>query len=79
MDCPCPRRRRGAAKRQGTPLGVATAFATVSGALTQLLIASDSADAAPTTQEQEEAAQALAQLEKLVTEWQSMQPGSRKK
>ena len=54
-------------------------LAAVSAALTQLLISSDSADAAPTTQQQEAAAQALAQMEELITEWQSMQPGSRKK
>jgi hypothetical protein len=54
-------------------------LATVSAALTQLLIATDSADAAPTTQEQQAAAQALTQLENLLTEWQSMRPGSQKK
>ena len=50
----------------------APAFAQVIGNLSQLIVAVDSADAAPTTQEQQAAEKTLAQAQALLKQWEAL-------
>jgi photosystem II stability/assembly factor-like uncharacterized protein len=64
------RRRRGDSEAEsGT---AAPAFAQVIGNLSQLTVAVDSADASPTTQEQQAAAKTLAQAQALLKQWEML-------
>ena len=67
------RRRRGEAESEGPP-GQQPAFAQVIGNLGQLIVAVDSADAAPTTQESQAAEKTLAQAQALFKQWEALKP-----
>jgi hypothetical protein len=67
------RRRRGQAEPEGPP-GQQPAFAQVIGNLAQLMVAVDSADAAPTTQESQAAEKTLAQAQALFKQWEALKP-----
>jgi hypothetical protein len=67
------RRRRGEAEAEGPP-GQQPAFAQVIGNLSQLIVAVDSADAAPTTQESQAAEKTLAQAQALFEQWEALKP-----
>ena len=67
------RRRRGEPEPQGAP-GQQPAFATVIGNLAQLIVAVDSADAAPTTPESQAAEKTLAQAQALFKQWEALKP-----
>jgi hypothetical protein len=64
------RRARGEAAAEGGP--GQPAFAQVIGNLTQLIVAVDSADAAPTTQETQAAEKTLAQAQALLKQWEAL-------
>jgi hypothetical protein len=63
------RRRRGEAEPEG---GEQPAFAQVIGNLSQLIIAVDSADAAPTSQENQVAEKTLTQAQDLLRQWEAL-------
>lgn len=63
------RRRRGETEPEG---GDQPAFAQVIGNLSQLIIAVDSADAAPTSQEAQAAEKTLAQAQDLLKQWEAL-------
>jgi hypothetical protein len=65
------RRRRGEAEAEGGP-GQQPALAQVIGNLSQLIVAVDSADAAPTTQESQAAEKTLAQQQALLKQWEAL-------
>jgi photosystem II stability/assembly factor-like uncharacterized protein len=67
------RRRRGEAEPEG-PFGQQPAFAQVIGNLAQLMVAVDSADAAPTTQESQAAEKTLVQAQALFKQWEALKP-----
>jgi hypothetical protein len=67
------RRRRGEVEAEGPP-GQQPAFAQVIGNLAQLMVAVDSADAAPTTQESQAAEKTLAQAQALFKQWEVLKP-----
>jgi hypothetical protein len=64
------RRRRGEAEAEGGP--EQPAFAQVIGDLSQLIVAADSADAAPTTQESQAAEKTLARAQDLLKQWEAL-------
>jgi len=66
------RRRRGEAEQDGGPSQ--PAFAQVIGNLSQLIVAVDSADAAPTSQESQAAEKTLTQAQALLKQWEALKP-----
>ena len=64
------RRRRGEAEAEGAP--EQPAFAQVIGDLSQLIVAVDSADAAPTIQESQAAEKTLARAQTLLKQWEAV-------
>ncbi|MFI5105701.1 MAG: hypothetical protein ACHP79_12325, partial [Terriglobales bacterium] len=64
------RRRRGEGEAEGGPQQ--PAFAQVIGNLSQLIVALDSADAAPTTQESQAAEKTLVQVQALLKQWEAL-------
>jgi photosystem II stability/assembly factor-like uncharacterized protein len=66
-------RRPGEAESQGPP-GQQPPFARLIANLAQLIVAVDSADAAPTTQESQAAEKTLAQAQTLFKQWETLKP-----